>query len=200
MLEAMQEQNVTVVGKVFHLEPPFLRAGDAEPDRAGRDLSVARGPARPVHVLDRAGVSVRGRGNPDRTNDHGRSLARLDHLMTPAEIIKHQSWCVACRCPTTSTPTRPAWRGRPARMARRRPHGSSRSSPGCRSPRGPVLDPGCQGPRGLARQLHGASRGRSGSRCARPLPPDHHHVRRPGRRDRSKKIVRRLVEETDSSA
>ena len=24
MLEAMQEQNVTVVGKVFHLEPPFL--------------------------------------------------------------------------------------------------------------------------------------------------------------------------------
>ena len=27
-----------------------LRAGDAEPDRAGRDLSAARSPARPVHV------------------------------------------------------------------------------------------------------------------------------------------------------
>ena len=27
-----------------------LRAGDAEPDRAGRDLSAARGAARPVHV------------------------------------------------------------------------------------------------------------------------------------------------------
>ena len=29
---------------------PVLRAGDPEPDRAGRDLPAARGPARPVHV------------------------------------------------------------------------------------------------------------------------------------------------------
>ena len=33
-----------------------LRAGDAEPDRAGRDLSAARGPARPLHVQHRSSI------------------------------------------------------------------------------------------------------------------------------------------------
>ena len=50
LLEAMQERQVTV-GRVRHkLADPVLRAGDAEPDRAGRHLSAARSAARPLHV------------------------------------------------------------------------------------------------------------------------------------------------------
>ena len=46
LLEAMQEGSVTVGGKVHQLEAAVLRDGDAEPDRAGRHVSAARGPAR----------------------------------------------------------------------------------------------------------------------------------------------------------
>ena len=46
----MQEHQVTVGGQRHHAARAVLRAGDAEPDRAGRDLSAARGAARPLHV------------------------------------------------------------------------------------------------------------------------------------------------------
>ena len=50
LLEAMQERQVTV-GRVRHrLDDSVLRAGHAEPDRAGRHLSAARSAARPLHV------------------------------------------------------------------------------------------------------------------------------------------------------
>ena len=50
LLEAMQERMVTV-GSVRHeLEAPFFRVGDAEPDRAGGDVSVAGGAAGSFHV------------------------------------------------------------------------------------------------------------------------------------------------------
>ena len=50
LLEAMQERQVTV-GRVRHrARRPVLRAGHAEPDRAGRHLSAARGAAGPLHV------------------------------------------------------------------------------------------------------------------------------------------------------
>ena len=41
-------------GRLEHLRAgaAFLRDGHAEPDRAGRNLSLARGPARPFHVVD----------------------------------------------------------------------------------------------------------------------------------------------------
>ena len=69
MLEAMQEHSVTVGGTIHTLQGAVLRHGDAEPDRAGRDVSAPRGPARPVHVqarrrlLDPRGVD--GRPRPD---------------------------------------------------------------------------------------------------------------------------------------
>jgi MoxR-like ATPase len=50
LLEAMQERQVTV-GRVRHpLVRSVLRAGHAEPDRAGRHLPAAGSPAGPLHV------------------------------------------------------------------------------------------------------------------------------------------------------
>ena len=50
LLEAMQERHVTVSGETRTLPTPVPRPRHPEPDRARRDLSAARGPARPVHV------------------------------------------------------------------------------------------------------------------------------------------------------
>ena len=50
LLEAMQERQVTVGGDQAQAARAVLRAGDAEPDRAGRHLSAARGAAGPLHV------------------------------------------------------------------------------------------------------------------------------------------------------
>ena len=53
-----------------------LRGRHPEPDRDGRHLSVARGPARPVHVQSQGQVSDDQRGDADRQGDdrhpHGR--------------------------------------------------------------------------------------------------------------------------------
>ena len=53
LLEAMQEQRVTTFGETRPLPDAVLRPGDAEPDRARRHLSAARGAARPLHVQGR---------------------------------------------------------------------------------------------------------------------------------------------------
>src|SRR3989454_6934930 len=49
----------------------LLRAGDAEPDRAGGDVSLARGAARPLHVRAQGAGSVEGGGGGDRRGDDG---------------------------------------------------------------------------------------------------------------------------------
>ena len=63
MLEAMQEHRVTVLGKPYKLDEPFLGPGNPESGRARRHLSAARSAARPVHVSDRARLSVGGGGD-----------------------------------------------------------------------------------------------------------------------------------------
>ena len=65
MLEAMQEQKVTVVARAA-----VLRARHAEPGRTGRHLPAAGSPARPVHVSDRGRLSLRGRGGDDRPHHY----------------------------------------------------------------------------------------------------------------------------------
>ena len=52
LLEAMQEHQVTAGEHDVRAARAVLRAGDAEPDRAGRHVSAARGAARPLHVHD----------------------------------------------------------------------------------------------------------------------------------------------------
>ena len=76
LLEAMQERQVTVGGVRARLDAAVLRPGDAEPDRAGRDLSAARGPTGPLHVPDQRRLSDRGRGETDPGHDHLRLRAR----------------------------------------------------------------------------------------------------------------------------
>ena len=71
LLEAMQEYHVTASGRTYPLQRPVLRAGHPEPDRARGHLSVARGPAGPVHVQRRHPVSLRGRRGARRHRHDG---------------------------------------------------------------------------------------------------------------------------------
>ncbi len=50
LLQAMQEREVTVGQTTYAAARPVLHHRHAEPHRAGRHLSAARGAARPVHV------------------------------------------------------------------------------------------------------------------------------------------------------
>ncbi len=79
-----------------------LRPGHAEPDRARRDLSAARGPVGPLHVPRPGGLSQRGGGVPDRAADDGRrgGAGNADRSR------RRRSWpcsgsSAACRRPTT---------------------------------------------------------------------------------------------------
>ena len=185
MLEAMQEQNVTVVGKVFHLEPPFLVLATQNPiEQEGTYPLPEAQLDRFMFLIELEYPSEAEEIQIARTTT-GEALPRLDHLMTPAEIIRHQSLVRRVPVPDHiySYAARLVRKTRPERL-----DGpvvaQAAGLLGRRPARGPVPDPGRQGPRGLARQLHGAARRRPGSRRAGPDAPHHHHVRRPGRRNR----------------
>jgi MoxR-like ATPase len=90
MLEAMQEQNVTVVGKAFHLEPPFLVLATQNPIEQEGTYPL------PEAQLDRFMFLVE-LDYPSEADEiqiarttTGEALPRLDHLMDAAEIIRHQ--------------------------------------------------------------------------------------------------------------
>ena len=63
LLEIMQENRVTIDGVNHPIEPPVPGPGDAEPDRVGRDLQPARGPARPLPVQAGGRLPERRRGD-----------------------------------------------------------------------------------------------------------------------------------------
>ena len=185
MLEAMQEQNVTVVGKVFHLEPPFLVLATQNPiEQEGTYPLPEAQLDRFMFLIELEYPSEAEEIQIARTTT-GEALPRLDHLMTPAEIIKHQSLVRRVPVPDHiySYAARLVRKTRPERLDGSFVDQAARLL-GCRPAGGPVLDSGCQGPRGPAGQLHGAPRRRSGGRRSRLDAPDHHHVRRPGRRNR----------------
>ena len=77
LLQAMQEQRVAVAGVEHRAAAPVPRAGDAEPDRAGRHLSAARSAARPVPAGGRCQLSGAGGGadHAARHHRHGRGAA-----------------------------------------------------------------------------------------------------------------------------
>ncbi len=91
MLEAMQENNVTVVGKAFHLEPPFLVLATQNPVEQEGTYPL------PEAQLDRFMflIELDYPSEPEeimiaRTTT-GDPLPDLDHLMTPSDVIRHQN-------------------------------------------------------------------------------------------------------------
>ena len=102
LLEAMQEHQVTVGGKRHRLERAVLRAGHAKPDRAGGNLSAARGAAGPLHVQHLRRLS-RARKRSSRSSS--RTTADVPTNITPRlsaeEIVELSKSSAACRWPTT---------------------------------------------------------------------------------------------------
>ena len=90
MLEAMQESRVTVVGKTFGLEPPFLVLATQNPVEQEGTYPL------PEAQLDRFMFLIE-LDYPDEAEEiqiarttTGGALPTLDHLMSPADIIRHQ--------------------------------------------------------------------------------------------------------------
>jgi len=91
MLEAMQEQNVTVVGKKFHLESPFLVLATQNPiEQEGTYPLPEAQLDRFMFLIELDYPSEAEEIQIARTTT-GDSLPTLEHLMHPEEIIRHQS-------------------------------------------------------------------------------------------------------------
>ncbi len=90
LLEAMQEQRITVVGKTFHLESPFMVLATQNPVEQEGTYPL------PEAQLDRF-MSLIELDYPSEEEEiqiakltTGDELVELQHLMTGAEIIAHQ--------------------------------------------------------------------------------------------------------------
>ncbi len=91
MLEAMQEHNVTVMGKVFHLDAPFLVLATQNPiEQEGTYPLPEAQLDRFMFLIELDYPSEAEEIQIARTTT-GEALPTLDHLMTPEEILRHQS-------------------------------------------------------------------------------------------------------------
>ena len=91
MLEAMQEHNVTVLGKAFHLDEPFLVLATQNPvEQEGTYPLPEAQLDRFMFLIELDYPSEAEEVKIARTTT-GEALPTLDHLLTPGEIIKHQS-------------------------------------------------------------------------------------------------------------
>jgi MoxR-like ATPase len=91
MLEAMQEHNVTVLGKGFHLDEPFLVLATQNPiEQEGTYPLPEAQLDRFMFIIELDYPSEAEEIQIARTTT-GDALPRLDHLLTPGEIIVHQS-------------------------------------------------------------------------------------------------------------
>jgi MoxR-like ATPase len=91
MLEAMQEQNVTVVGKVFHLDPPFLVLATQNPIEQEGTYPLPEAQLDRFMFLIELDYPTEAEEIQIARTTTGEALPALDHLMNPAEIIRHQS-------------------------------------------------------------------------------------------------------------
>ena len=91
LLQAMQEREVTVGQHDLSAARPVLHHRHAEPDRAGRHLSAARGPARPLHVQHQGRLSHRRRGGADSVGRPRRSeKAEVRKVLSGQAILNLQ--------------------------------------------------------------------------------------------------------------
>jgi len=90
MLEAMQEQNVTVVGKSFRLDPPFLVLATQNPvEQEGTYPLPEAQLDRFMFLIELDYPSEAEEIRIARTTT-GDALPQLDHLLTPEEVIRFQ--------------------------------------------------------------------------------------------------------------
>jgi MoxR-like ATPase len=123
MLEAMQEQNVTVVGKAFRLDPPFLVLATQNPvEQEGTYPLPEAQLDRFMFLIELDYPSEAEEVQIARTTT-GDALPRLDHLLTPEDVIAFQHlvrrvpvpdhiYTVAARLVRKTRPhdpTAPAW-------------------------------------------------------------------------------------------
>ncbi len=86
LLQAMQEREVSVGQTTYPGARPVFRDRHAESDRAGRDVSVARGAARPLHVQHQGGLSVAvGRGADPEHDDAERQAGGAEGAFGPGD-------------------------------------------------------------------------------------------------------------------
>src|ERR1700687_4004985 len=91
MLEAMQEHKVTVLGKVFRLEQPFVVLATQNPvEQEGTYPLPEAQLDRFMFLIELDYPSEDEEIQIARTTT-GEALPRLDHLMTPGDVIAHQS-------------------------------------------------------------------------------------------------------------
>jgi MoxR-like ATPase len=91
MLEAMQEHNVTVLGKAFHLDEPFLVLATQNPvEQEGTYPLPEAQLDRFMFLIELDYPSEAEEIQIARTTT-GEALPTLDHLLTPREVIVHQS-------------------------------------------------------------------------------------------------------------
>ena len=170
LLEAMAEQHVTVGGADLSAGRAVSGRGDAEPDRAGRDLPAARGAVGSLHDGDPARLSDARAGGRDRAAHHRRA-GRLP----PAEL---RSQHVSCSCTSLvrSVPVPPNVAALAVRLCRASRPGDRRALPFVRDyvawgagPRGSQnLVLGRESPRSADGPHRADGRRRPGSRRADP--------------------------------
>src|SRR3954447_23557518 len=90
MLEAMQEQNVTVIGKAFRLDPPFLVLATQNPvEQEGTYPLPEAQLDRFMFLIELDYPSEAEEIRIARTTT-GDELPSLDHLLSPADVIRFQ--------------------------------------------------------------------------------------------------------------
>jgi MoxR-like ATPase len=91
MLEAMQERNVTVVGRAFRLDPPFLVLATQNPvEQEGTYPLPEAQLDRFMFLIELDYPSEAEEVQIARTTT-GDDLPSLDHLLTPQQVIQHQN-------------------------------------------------------------------------------------------------------------
>ena len=91
LLEAMQESNVTVLGKAFRLEPPFLVLATQNPvEQEGTYPLPEAQLDRFMFLIELDYPSEAEEIRIARTTT-GEALPQLDHLLTPQDVIRHQA-------------------------------------------------------------------------------------------------------------
>jgi len=91
MLEAMQEQNVTVLGRLFRLDPPFLVLATQNPvEQEGTYPLPEAQLDRFMFLIELDYPSEAEEVQIARTTT-GDDLPRLDPLLRPQEVIRHQA-------------------------------------------------------------------------------------------------------------